>query len=140
MIEKFKPFEGYISPENKELIIALENRNKINEIINFLAEKHYIIQIGNQFGCQVCKMGSNDINYILSKPCIPEEPGTLPMKEPTTYKPPVKQPEELDVEAVEDIFAWLLGEKGEFPMKPENGGNYWWRTELRRKINRAVNK
>ena len=30
---------------------------------------------------------------------------------------------------------WALGEEGDFPPKPEGkaAGNYWWRTELRRR-------
>lgn len=28
---------------------------------------------------------------------------------------------------------WALGERGDFPPKPEGGKPYWWRTELRKR-------
>lgn len=31
----------------------------------------------------------------------------------------------------ENIFKWLLGMRGEFRMRGENDGAYWWRIELR---------
>jgi hypothetical protein len=35
---------------------------------------------------------------------------------------------------VEKVAKWLLGMKGSFATRPENGGLYWWRTELREKL------
>lgn len=35
------------------------------------------------------------------------------------------------------IFAWLLGEGDEFPLRPEGKGPYWWRKELREKVDAA---
>ena len=32
------------------------------------------------------------------------------------------------------IFKWLLGEEGDFPARREGDGVYYWRTELRKKI------
>jgi hypothetical protein len=37
-------------------------------------------------------------------------------------------------EKVKDIFDWLLGKKGEFRLRGEGEGNFWWRRELNKKI------
>ncbi len=36
-----------------------------------------------------------------------------------------------------EIFLWLLGEKGEFPVGSPEDGKFYWRTELRKKLKDA---
>ena len=38
--------------------------------------------------------------------------------------------------ALENIIKWLLGERGDFPAYT-GGGHYYWRTELRKRLNAA---
>lgn len=37
------------------------------------------------------------------------------------------------VAVLQDSIRWALGEAGEFSTKPDGAGNYWWRSELRRR-------
>jgi hypothetical protein len=39
----------------------------------------------------------------------------------------------VDVARLRSAIRWALGEEGEFPLRPEGKGAYWWRTELRRR-------
>lgn len=32
------------------------------------------------------------------------------------------------------IYHWLLGQNGDFPVKPEGSGTWYWRNELREKL------
>lgn len=48
-----------------------------------------------------------------------------------------------DKERLADVIRWALGERDEFPMWPDSveiKGNpkFWWRTELRRRFNAAM--
>jgi hypothetical protein len=36
--------------------------------------------------------------------------------------------------AVQEIFQWLMGANGEFPHREQGEGAYWWRKELRRRL------
>ena len=38
-----------------------------------------------------------------------------------------------EVERLTSAIRWALGEGGEFPVRMEGQGQYWWRTELRRR-------
>lgn len=40
--------------------------------------------------------------------------------------------------ALERIVHWMLGEIDDFPARPDGAGLYWWRTELRRRFEAAV--
>lgn len=37
--------------------------------------------------------------------------------------------------AMQEAILWALGENGEFALRPEKAGAYWWRTELRQRSN-----
>lgn len=41
--------------------------------------------------------------------------------------------EDLARGATKDLIKWLLGENGEFPIRQEGQGLYWWRKELRKR-------
>ena len=38
------------------------------------------------------------------------------------------------LEQARETFWWLLGLRGDFPKRPDTGGLYWWRRELRERL------
>lgn len=43
-----------------------------------------------------------------------------------------------DLKILRRAVRWALGELGEFPLRPEGAGLYWWRGDLRRAAGRAA--
>lgn len=41
--------------------------------------------------------------------------------------------QDLEIIRLEDAIRWALGEKGDFPSRPEGAGSYYWRAELRKR-------
>lgn len=44
---------------------------------------------------------------------------------------------EQQLAAKEAVVLWLLGENGDFPVRPDGAGLYWWRSELRKRWKEA---
>lgn len=39
-----------------------------------------------------------------------------------------------------EVFEWLLGESGDFPTRPPYAGAYWWRNDLRQRLDSLLSK
>ena len=44
-----------------------------------------------------------------------------------------------EIRKLQMAVRWALGEVGDFPMRQEGQGAYWWRTELRRRAGMSSN-
>lgn len=40
------------------------------------------------------------------------------------------------IEELENLILWLQGERGDFPIRGEKDGAYYWRTELRKRFDK----